>query len=307
MYTNSTDFRNRACHVCQPSFLLRSLLLAAPVIMGTSHEIMLDPDIRNWVLIPIVLIMFLMGILRNNVTKMLRKDVPPNVTQVAHNNQLMRARRLRANAAYIPNSAFTSRKHYFCDKSSGVLVAQKFDAPNPMAAMQDPSVMMNMMQGNMAQMVPQMAMMGIVNYFFSGFVLGKIPFPLTPSFKGMLQRGIMLTTLDTAYVTSMSWYFLVMFGMRGLYSIVMGAGAITDDTAMMQAQMGMGQQGQPGQPPDYGKLFAAEAENMQIVEHVWFLDAAEERLLKGKTATAAAAAAADAGAGAKSAARKKRE
>mgnify|MGYP007048908486 CR=1 FL=1 len=49
----------------------------------------------------------------------------------------------------------------------------------------------------------------------------------------------------------------------------------------------LGQQGQPGQPPDYGKLFAAEAENMQIVEHVWFLDAAEERLLKGKTATAA--------------------
>ena len=85
-------------------------------------------------------------------------------------------------------------------------------------------------------MVPQMAMMGIVNYFFSGFVIGKMPFPLTPSFKGMLQRGIQLNTLDTAYVTSMSWYFLVMFGMRGLYSIVMGQGAITDDTMMMQQQ-----------------------------------------------------------------------
>jgi len=219
---------------------------------------------------------------------------------VQQNNQLMRARRLRANAAYIPHAAFTARKHYFCDKSSGVL-AQKFDAPNPMAAMQDPSVMMNMMQGNMAQMVPQMAMMGIVNYFFSGFILGKIPFPLTPSFKGMLQRGIMLTTLDTAYVTSMSWYFLVMFGMRGLYSLVLGAGATTDDTAMMQAQMGMGQQGQPGQPPDMGKLFAAEAENMQIVEHVWYLDAAEERLLKGGVGGRAGANAT------KPAARKKRD
>ena len=88
-------------------------------------------------------------------------------------------------------------------------------------------------------MLPQMLMMGLVNYFFSGFVLGKIPFPLTPSFKGMLQRGINLTTLDTAYVTSMSWYFLVMFGMRGLYSIVLGANNQTDDTQLMQQQMGM--------------------------------------------------------------------
>lgn len=155
---------------------------------------------------------------------------------------------------------------------------QKMDAPNPMSMMQDPNVMMNMMQGNFAMMVPQMLMMGIVNYFFSGFVLGKIPFPLTPSFKGMLQRGINLTTLDTAYVTSMSWYFLVMFGMRGLYSIVLGAGAETDDTKMMQQQMGMG--GQPGQQPDMNKIFAAEAENIQMVEHTWFLDGAEERLLR---------------------------
>lgn len=145
---------------------------------------------------------------------------------------------------------------------------------------------------------------------------GKIPFPLTPSFKGMLQRGINLSTLDTAYVTSMSWclptprgagrwpparlptpaptprrlrharrYFLIMFGMRGLYSIVLGAGAETDDARMMQAQMGMGAQGQPGQAPDMNKIFSAEAENLQIVEHVWFLDGAEERLLRASSGT----------------------
>eukprot|EP00322_Chrysochromulina_rotalis_P007058 CAMPEP_0115865602 /NCGR_PEP_ID=MMETSP0287-20121206/19807_1 /TAXON_ID=412157 /ORGANISM="Chrysochromulina rotalis, Strain UIO044" /LENGTH=258 /DNA_ID=CAMNT_0003320121 /DNA_START=37 /DNA_END=813 /DNA_ORIENTATION=+ len=256
-------------------------------------ELMLDPAIRDWVLIPIVIIMFLMGILRSNVTKWLRKDSPPNMTNVLHNNQLMRARRLTANASYIPHGAFAARRQYWCNKDSGLLM-QKMEAPNPMAAMQDPNMMMNMMQGNMAMMVPQMAMMGIVNYFFSGFVLGKIPFPLTPSFKGMLQRGINLTTLDTAYVTSMSWYFLVMFGMRGLYSLVMGAGAVTDDTAMMQQQMGMAGQ-QPGQQPDMGKMFQQQAESMQIVDHVWFLDAAEERLLKA------------AGGAAKPAARKKKD
>lgn len=157
-------------------------------------ELVLDPAIRDWVLIPIVVIMFLMGILRNNVTKMLRKDTPPNRTQVMQNNQLMRARRLRANAQYIPQSAFLSRKKFFCQKDDGILM-QKMDAPNPMSMMQglcapliipaplpspscfpphplnfpivslpptvvspltvDPNVMMNMMQGNFAMMVPQ--------------------------------------------------------------------------------------------------------------------------------------------------------
>ena len=245
------------------------------------HQLMLDPAIRDWVLIPIVIIMFLVGILRSNVMKMMRKPVAPSRLQIQHNNQLMRARRLRGNLVYIPANAYAARRHYFIGKESGVLV-QKMEAPNPMSAMQDPNVMMNMMQGNFAMMVPQMVMMGIVNYFFSGFVLGKIPFPLTPSFKGMLQRGLNLQTLDTAYVTSMSWYFLVTFGMRGLYSIVLGAGNTTDDMAAMQAQMGMGG-GQPGQPPDMGKLFSAEAENLQIIEHQSMVNGAEERLLKASS------------------------
>ena len=243
-----------------------------------SHEILLDPAIRDWVLIPIVVIMFLMGVLRNNVMKMMRKEAVPARAQIQQNNQLMRARRLRANAGFIPASAFASRKQFFLQKETGVLM-QKMDAPNPMNMMQDPNVMMNMMQGNFAMMVPQMVMMGIVNYFFSGFVLGKIPFGLTPSFKGMLQRGINLTTLDTSYVTSMSWYFLVMFGMRGLYSIVLGANSETDDAKIMQQQMGMGG-GQPGQQPDMAKIFQTEAENLQLVEHTFMLSNAEERLVK---------------------------
>jgi hypothetical protein len=246
--------------------------------MAGDHKILLDPAIRDWVLIPIMVIMFLMGLLRNNVTKLLRKDVMPTREKVKQNNQLMRARRLRANAHFIPFAAFQERKKFFCEKEKGILM-QKMDAPNPMAQMQDPSMMMNMMQGNFAMMVPQMAMMGVVNYFFQGFVIGKVPFPLTPSFKEMLQRGVNLKTLDTAYISSMAFYFLVMFGMRGLFSLVLGANNDTDDTKMMQAQMGMGA-AQPGQEPDMGKIFAGEAENLQLIEHQCYVDGAEDRLLK---------------------------
>ena len=66
---------------------------------------------------------------------MMRKETPPDPKQVMHNNQLMRARRVRANAAYIPHQGFSSRKMYFCQKDGGILM-QKFEAVNPMAAMQ---------------------------------------------------------------------------------------------------------------------------------------------------------------------------
>ena len=36
-------------------------------------------------------------------------------------------------------------------------------------------------------MCTQIAMGAFVSYFFSGFILGKIPFPLSPSFRLMLQ------------------------------------------------------------------------------------------------------------------------
>lgn len=36
-------------------------------------------------------------------------------------------------------------------------------------------------------MCMQIAMGAFVSYFFSGFILGKIPFPLSPSFRLMLQ------------------------------------------------------------------------------------------------------------------------
>ena len=95
------------------------------------HELLLDPAIRDWVLIPIVIIMFLMGLLRNNVTKLMRKDTPAKREQIKINNQLMRCRRLRANGHYLPPNAFHARKGFFCEKQKGVLMVKQ--APSPSA------------------------------------------------------------------------------------------------------------------------------------------------------------------------------
>jgi len=49
-----------------------------------------------------------------------------------------------------------------------------------------------MMKQNMAMVVPNMALMAWVSYFFSGFVLVRLPFRVGENLKPMLQRGIML-------------------------------------------------------------------------------------------------------------------
>jgi len=140
---------------------------------------------------------------------------------------------------------------------------EKKDEPPPASPMQDPSMMVGMLKQNVAMIVPNMLMMGWVSYFFSGFVLVKLPFPLTDSFRSMLQRGINLRSLDVSYVSSLSWYFINLFGLRGLFTLILGAGSdggVSDQAKMMQMQMSpMGQQ-----PQQTAQLFAHERTELEI-------------------------------------------
>jgi hypothetical protein len=77
---------------------------------------------------------------------------------------------------------------------------------NPGGKAADPSVMVEMMKKNMTMMVPQFVTYNFISFFFSGFVVAKVPFALTMRFRQMLQRGVDLQGLDVTYISSLSWY-----------------------------------------------------------------------------------------------------
>ncbi|KAE8728697.1 EH domain-containing protein 1 [Hibiscus syriacus] len=129
-------------------------------------------------------------------------------------------------------------------KENGLLFVPKGQAQNAQAQMfSDPNMAMDMMKKNLSMIVPQTHFC-LGQLFFSGFVeacrFAKIPFPLTQRFRSMLQNGIDLSAVDVSYVSSRSWYFLNLFGLRGLFSLILGEENATDDTQRMMQMSGFG-------------------------------------------------------------------
>ena len=74
----------------------------------------------------------------------------------------------------------------------------------------------------MVFVVQNMVMMLGISHFFLGFILVKVLFPLKNGFKQIFQRGLDLSTLETSYVSNVSWYFLVMFGLHAFFLLAIG-------------------------------------------------------------------------------------
>ncbi|KAI7853130.1 integral membrane protein DUF106-domain-containing protein [Circinella umbellata] len=256
---------------------------------------LLDPAIRDWVLIPIMIVMVLVGILRHHITMLLTGEPKkPQVKAIRESKALLRGMRLRTYGNHIPTHAFSSRKAILAEAYENGRYLKNSDAgnnnnnntpttpPNPMT---DPDMMEGMMESmkkQLTNMVPQMLIMGWINFFFKGFVVIKLPFPLTPRFKTMLQSGVDTRDMDVTWVSSLSWYFLNLFGLGSVFALILGDNnAAGVDMAAMGSMPGvMPGAGQPGQQTDFKKLFTGEKENLLITSHKWDLDDVEERLLQ---------------------------
>jgi len=227
-------------------------------------DLFIDPDIRLWVFLPIVIITFLVGVVRNYVTILLMSTKKVELQQIQDSQALIRARLLRENGKYLPKNSYLMRRHFFNNPDNGYLTVAKNRPsvqPNPM---NDPGMMTDMLKGNLTNMLPTILIGGWINWTFSGFVCTRVPFPLTLRFKPMLQRGIELSSLNSSWVSSASWYFLNVFGLRGIYTLVLGENNSADHTKGMQDQMSGAAMSMPA---DLKPAFKAEWETLEICEH----------------------------------------
>ena len=166
---------------------------------------LIDPTIRDWVLFPLLALVIVVHYLRSSVMRLFASPPAPNVKEAAQKYLVARSARLRAAGGAITARGFAMRKDFLAGGEGAVLldesVADKNPAANPMASM-------DMMKGQLMNMVLGMGPLMWVNYALTGFLLVKLPFPLAARFKSMTQQGIVLPELDPSYVSSMSFFFI---------------------------------------------------------------------------------------------------
>jgi len=269
---------------CRPAY--RVSIPKPPTMAGpVEQQIHRDPALFYWILLPITVVMVLTGILRHYLSTLLQSTPKKQALgKMREQRSLMHAQMLRANHQQISKSAFERRKDVFITGAKeGLYLQDGPDSrgkakPNPLSDPAQMEGMMGAMKGNVTMMVPQSLIMGWINAFFSGYVIMKLPFPLTPQFKQMLQAGVGTRDLDVRWVSSLSWYFLTLFGLQPVYNFILGSNNAASQMAqqMQQQQMGANPMGGAEDP---NKIFLSEAENLEVVEHRYILEGVEDRLL----------------------------
>ncbi|KUI57876.1 hypothetical protein VP1G_05150 [Cytospora mali] len=286
----------------------------AQVPVQTIHR---DPQLFYWILFPITIVMVLTGILRHYATVLLAATPKAqDLRTIREQRSLAHGIQVRQNFHVLSKRSFNARRDALTAayESGSYLKAPENIGQAPPNPMTDPNAMegmMGAMKGQMAMIIPNTLIMSWINAFFSGYVIStlrrrmwstecgreapffwetenangtftvKLPFPLTIKFKSMLQAGVATKDMDPRWMSSVSWYFLCIFGLQPVFNFILGSDNAANQMAQQMGQMGS----QPGQQMfgpgvDPNKQFLGEAENLAVIEHYSVLDTVEDRLLE---------------------------
>lgn len=268
-----------------------------------SSWIHLDPAIRDFVLIPIFVVVVLTTVLRSNLTRVFGSGQPPQkapaLSELKYLVMFQRLANLRRNRNYISNFAAKKALYLNTNERKGPLGLLQREPPQQLSAMekmmqqnQDPSTALNMVKSQFMFLGVHGTLGYWVSHLFSGFLVAKTPFPLTFKIKSMLQRGVDVAALDTSYVSSLSWYFFIMISSSGLIQLAsylfsdssssLSSGSDDQSELMMMASGGMMPTMNPVGPSsvDIKKQTETERDALQVLSHEFALENSELKLLE---------------------------
>ncbi len=252
----------------------------------TVPELLLDPYIKLWVLLPISIVMVLVGVLRTYISMTL--EASPKIESHKLLREQQHIRRLANYCGYsfvIRNKMeYDTKIEYFVKEYSGTKYLRKLppkdpnEQPNPLVDPGSNDFLMQSMKSTLANWIPQSVILWWVNFFFKGYVIMKLPFAVTSNFKSMLQTSINTRDLNASYVSSISWYFVNLLGLKSVYALVFNDNSLANKLMAQQQQ-------QPIQPqiagagPSAQQLFQNRLESLKIAQFNSCLDGTKQRLL----------------------------
>ena len=100
-----------------------------------------------------------------------------------------------------------------------------------------------------------------------------------------MQRGVETPDMNVQWVSSLSWYFLNLFGLSSVYSLILGDSSSASGIEDMQQMQAMGAPQPMQQPAEVAKvyhlmqIFKSEIEYLDLVQFQSSLDGIEGRII----------------------------
>ena len=253
-----------------------------------------------WVFIPIIYVTCIIQLFRlyftlyTSYTKVKKQVKRANYAEVKDKNTVEKCDHLAKKYFLLTREAFDCRRGFLCKPETGYLVVNgdrpPVDSVNSMASAQ--SGMMDNMKGMVVMMATTMPAMAWINSFFAGFVLAKVPFSMTQQFRSLTQSGIDMANLDVSYVSSVSFYFLIVFGLNQLQSLILdddtddeGMKAVSEDRKNMSGAMNPmaqsgGMMGAANQSTERKQIFKPQVDGLELISHSFVFTKSNRDALK---------------------------
>ena len=256
---------------------------------------LLDSSLRNYIFIPLTIITVCVSLLMKYLTSLFNKNKKPPLpsetkkieefsmeqelkskdTDLIIQNSIDRANLLKENFMFISEKGFKKRQAFFNE-----FFSREFKERQP-ADLMNPNMMGDMLKRNITNAVYYISLFVVGGYFFSGYLILKLPFGLTRKFKSMMQQGLNLPDFDPSYVSAISWCLILVFGINPILQFFDGG----EDFSMFNQQKQL--MTQPlnlmSNPmmggKDYKKILDPEKESINIISNFSLVEDAVDTLI----------------------------